>query len=51
MAVAVYASLSSTTQSIRYLHGDHLGSIVLVTDEDGDVEGSRYSYDMQSFYR
>ena len=44
-AVAVYTSLSSTTQSIRYLHGDHLGSIVLVTDEDGDVEGSRYSFD------
>ena len=44
-AVAVYTSLSSTTQSVRYLHGDHLGSIVLVTDEDGDVEGSRYSFD------
>ena len=44
-AVAVYTSLSSTTQSVRYLHGDHLGSVVLVTDEDGDVEGSRYSFD------
>ena len=44
-AVAVYTSLSSTTQSVRYLHGDHLGSIVLVTDEDGDVEGNRYSFD------
>ena len=43
--VAIYTSISSTGESTRYLHGDHLGSIVLVTDEDGDVEGDRYSFD------
>ena len=44
-AVAVHSSLSSTEDETRYLHGDHLGSVVLVTDEDGNVEGERYSFD------
>ena len=44
-SVAIYTSISSTSESTRYLHGDHLGLIVLVTDEDGDVEGDRYSFD------
>ena len=43
--VAVHTSLSSTEDETRYLHGDHLGSVVLVTDEDGNVEGERYSFD------
>ena len=43
--VAVHSSPSSTEDETRYLHGDHLGSIVLVTDEDGNVEGERYSFD------
>ena len=43
--VAVHTSLSSTAAQTRYLHGDHLGSVVLVTDEDGNVEGNRYSFD------
>lgn len=43
-AVAAYTA-SGTTGTTRYLHDDHQGSVVLVTDEDGDVEGNRYSFD------
>ena len=43
-AVAVYTAAGSSV-STRYLHGGHLGSVVLLTDEGGNVEGNRYAFD------
>ncbi|WP_405240650.1 RHS repeat domain-containing protein [Lentisalinibacter orientalis] len=43
-AVAVYTRPTSGSITTRYLHRDHLGSVVSVTDESGNVDQT-FSYD------
>jgi len=42
--IAAIMQRSSSVDSMFYVHPDHLGSLVLITDENGDVYGEK-SYD------